>query len=606
MPSFTDLLESRGITDGSEPKESLLEEEYLVSNHALQSSSKGIKYRKTPYITDKSRATGGKGLAHFNTLVRGFRFGDDWLKVGKRYLPMEIDGCPVLLLFHRQEYEEEVDLTQCASCGRQFGDKERQICGYCGSTRPKVAKGASNKENGDQSAWHAAMQKKAPAPRPRVRKPRQVREPRPVQNLPPLEQGKGAKYQVMFDKMPLHEGPTVKTYILTFISRGTVLELFEWDTSLKWRRTVDVSYSGEVRIGWLPIRHPSRGHAVIASPRAELPSQSQVDAQNNSLMLSAMSVSDPSVGLRFGSNNAFISHMLKQQSAEEGKRFAGPPIEAMFMAIYENNLTDLTMLIDDGLPIDISDEQEGSPLMYAIKLRRADCCVFLLEAGAAVVLQHGNKLADAADSAPVKALVEALSGEDLFDLQSLDVALDELQPGTRQIAELLLDAIAAQKASERKEWEQQNHEVKRREAAVQQAEEWRRSEEERREMDRQQKTEEWWQEQIVQDVSEAEKERVDERKKGEEERRKKHLEEWGELFEVVHERVPVYEEPSNLSLFVGDEMRGQILELHEFDTTRRWRRCQGHAMEGTLSGWIRMTHPVHGEWVRSCDDVSDD
>eukprot|EP00927_Polykrikos_kofoidii_P065247 TRINITY_DN61029_c0_g1_i1.p1 TRINITY_DN61029_c0_g1~~TRINITY_DN61029_c0_g1_i1.p1 ORF type:complete len:954 (-),score=171.61 TRINITY_DN61029_c0_g1_i1:68-2518(-) len=66
--------------------------EFLVDNTQLRSLHKGFSYRfsKAPMDVDKDRE------AVFGTIVRGVDEGDGWLRVGDRYLPMEVRGRVVL------------------------------------------------------------------------------------------------------------------------------------------------------------------------------------------------------------------------------------------------------------------------------------------------------------------------------------------------------------------------------------------------------------------------------------------------------------------------------------------------------------------------------
>lgn len=66
---------------------------YLIDNDALQSDEKVLAYHFTKTLWDKAPTEFG---APWGSTVRGLDEGDGWLKVGRRYLPMEIGGVPVL------------------------------------------------------------------------------------------------------------------------------------------------------------------------------------------------------------------------------------------------------------------------------------------------------------------------------------------------------------------------------------------------------------------------------------------------------------------------------------------------------------------------------
>eukprot|EP00973_Karenia_brevis_P007152 970395-Karenia_brevis.AAC.1 len=68
-------------------------ERYLVNNTLLQSDTAGLGYRRTMTLSDM---TDDDPCADWGSFVYGSRIGDDWLKVGTHYLPMMIQGKPVL------------------------------------------------------------------------------------------------------------------------------------------------------------------------------------------------------------------------------------------------------------------------------------------------------------------------------------------------------------------------------------------------------------------------------------------------------------------------------------------------------------------------------
>jgi hypothetical protein len=85
---------------------------YLVDNSALQSDEKVLSYCFTKTLWDKVPADFG---APWGSTVNGVDEGDGWLRVGRRYLPMEIGGAPVL---SRADYAEEADETEDACTER--------------------------------------------------------------------------------------------------------------------------------------------------------------------------------------------------------------------------------------------------------------------------------------------------------------------------------------------------------------------------------------------------------------------------------------------------------------------------------------------------------
>merc|ERR1719330_944543 len=65
---------------------------YLIDNSILQIHGKtGIRYRHSKCMKDKVRA---EDPARWGEVVRGVPDGDDWLHVGRYYLPMTYQGIP--------------------------------------------------------------------------------------------------------------------------------------------------------------------------------------------------------------------------------------------------------------------------------------------------------------------------------------------------------------------------------------------------------------------------------------------------------------------------------------------------------------------------------
>jgi len=73
-------------------------EEYLLDNSVLNSQANFLSYRFSKRMEDKDEDL----LAAYGSTVRGLDEGDGWLRVGGRYLPMEVRGVPVLILQPRE------------------------------------------------------------------------------------------------------------------------------------------------------------------------------------------------------------------------------------------------------------------------------------------------------------------------------------------------------------------------------------------------------------------------------------------------------------------------------------------------------------------------
>jgi hypothetical protein len=79
--------------DVSSPDENKNEDTYLVVQPQINSSHKGISYRWSKKLTDRDVGH----HAPYNSTVKGTDEGDGWIKVGDRYLPMQVDGKRVLV-----------------------------------------------------------------------------------------------------------------------------------------------------------------------------------------------------------------------------------------------------------------------------------------------------------------------------------------------------------------------------------------------------------------------------------------------------------------------------------------------------------------------------
>jgi len=66
---------------------------YLVDNDGLQVSTSGLAYRKSKHIDDRELEIEGP---KWGTTIRGIVDEDGWLKVGRFYLPMALEGVNVL------------------------------------------------------------------------------------------------------------------------------------------------------------------------------------------------------------------------------------------------------------------------------------------------------------------------------------------------------------------------------------------------------------------------------------------------------------------------------------------------------------------------------
>mmetsp|Transcript_131439 Transcript_131439/g.319417 ORF Transcript_131439/g.319417 Transcript_131439/m.319417 type:complete len:227 (+) Transcript_131439:98-778(+) len=65
---------------------------YRVDNSRLNAETHGIGYRFSKRISDRDM----KSIARWGSTVAGHEEGDDWLRVGECFLPMQLKGVPVL------------------------------------------------------------------------------------------------------------------------------------------------------------------------------------------------------------------------------------------------------------------------------------------------------------------------------------------------------------------------------------------------------------------------------------------------------------------------------------------------------------------------------
>lgn len=95
------------------------EEEYLVDNSLLRAKTCGLAYRLSPNLKDKDHnAHGYQGLAPWGSTVVGRRTKcGEWLKVGNRFLPMELNDNRVLTWQEREKPPERVFSPESSESG---------------------------------------------------------------------------------------------------------------------------------------------------------------------------------------------------------------------------------------------------------------------------------------------------------------------------------------------------------------------------------------------------------------------------------------------------------------------------------------------------------
>mmetsp|Transcript_14390 Transcript_14390/g.50537 ORF Transcript_14390/g.50537 Transcript_14390/m.50537 type:complete len:605 (+) Transcript_14390:166-1980(+) len=383
----------------------LREEEYLVMNNMLLSRSKGIRYRESPNMKDTCK----QKLVCFGAVVTGVRHGADWLQVGEHFLPMAIDGKCVLL---RQEVFDEDEKAPVGTEGWRDGHPILVDSLAHGQTLRRGRAEAQKRpgEGGGGEEGHVA----------RSNEEADGRDADPGAADTRLVPGTGALYQVVAGQVEIREavssdvrpddGPRRILY------EGSVVELFDWDAARRCRR-VYYQILGNSLTGWASLD----GLGPLLRP---------VELLDRRL-----------------------------------------PMEPVFTAIYENNVAHLGRFLAEvaDLNLNLKDLDGFTPLMHAARFGSLDCCVLLLQRGADSTLrcseaprradgshdirqQRPAARATAAElgTAPVRALVAALAGEEVFSMPDFDMAAEMLRPQMREVAEGMLDRIASAKEVQRR------------------------------------------------------------------------------------------------------------------------------------------------------------
>jgi len=200
----------------------------------------------------------------------------------------------------------------------------------------------------------------------------------------PSELGTGALYLVVANRVLIRGKPSLGAEALGCKVKGQVVELFEWDVTRLWRRTVDPKCWFE---GWMMLDHAE--HGALLRP-----------------------------------------HGLPLQDA---------PVEPICAAIHERSLVDLRRFlleIDNGA--NVRDYSGRTALMLAGESGLGDFCVLLLAARADVYAASTEGLT-AIEMVPpsMKSLIQALSGQ-AYDARYLPAAIAELQPEVRGVADNIL------------------------------------------------------------------------------------------------------------------------------------------------------------------------
>jgi len=334
---------------------------YLVDNGQLDSKSRGLHFRRSPKLEDKARSL---KPCEFGSYINAAPHGDNWVKLRPGvYLPTHLGGAAVLVQVWWDEDGEDEDLV---------------------ATSPQKMHDDSNVLGNLLNRLENAESPEKRSPQKHTEDPKMVRKRDDMEafEVDGLEPGTGALYKVVRDKAIIRSHPAVDAKLRNYKQRGDTIELFEWDSTRKWRRC----YDADIRItGWMMLDHPD-----------------------------------------FGA-------LLRPVGFEEVVMFFSP----VCAAILENHVDNLTEFIAEGMVVNALAEGGVSPLALAADRGRLDCCVYLLQAHASVDLS-------AIAAGPAKVLIQALSGNTGdFDMAEFDQAIETLSPRAQVIADRLFDEASA-------------------------------------------------------------------------------------------------------------------------------------------------------------------
>lgn len=536
------------------------EDKFVLINHVLQSTSKGVKYRLSPSYSDTCQK-----VAKFGATVAGRRYDENWIQVGDYFLPLVIDGKPILIQIHEDDAPEddpdrakvlrtEVHPILADRMQREYlweaskAEFRKQRMAEFVVRNSKVT--GSNQEDDGQN-----VRERLPMPTP----------------------GSGAIFTVVADQVEIEgasfeDSPNAPTK--RHFHRGEEVELFGWDCDNRRRQFYHEMDGGEAMTGWV---------------RLDL-----------------------------------YGPLLRPANFSERITRLDP----LCCALYENDTEKLKELMSDhGFRVDFKDETGHTALMNACRWRSVDCVVLLLKGGAsldAVSVGDGRTAADLA-TADTRAMMEALSGADVFSATGLDASLQELTPQMCRAAEAMLDDIAHSNMRRRhKDDAARALEVERKQA----------SEREHLSKTIHQMPEEDLQKEFVhmQAKMELMKAQLEAKQKEttvnmRESRagmpdlkasvechdmfdmdspRHPEAEEGGDLYRVMFANTRMRSAPSADAAVVGMRGRGDLVRLLEADITGQWRRVEAgtdpSVEELAGSAWMLLRHPLRGALLEPMGD----
>jgi len=103
----------------------ITDEAYLVDNSVLKSTDNALAYRLTKQLDDKD-PTGT--CAMFGSTIFGTDEGDGWLKVGSRFLPMNIRSTPVLTILSQAAVKRPHPRKEIQDVAKYLNKMYKQAC----------------------------------------------------------------------------------------------------------------------------------------------------------------------------------------------------------------------------------------------------------------------------------------------------------------------------------------------------------------------------------------------------------------------------------------------------------------------------------------------
>ncbi|CAE7570322.1 unnamed protein product [Symbiodinium natans] len=333
---------------------------FVVDNLQLRSKSNGIRYRCSPDLGDKHSK-----VALFGSRIQGTPYGGCWIQVGSRFLPTHIGGAEVL----RPIEEGSTEGIAVEAPSKDVKEQDKLL--------GQMLFGRADTDAGyiDQR-----QQEKSPART-------LIRPETSMTDTPLLPVGDGAVYEVLYERVAIRSAASTTSTTLEIKQKGEDLELFEWDSTRKWRRCA--ADARATTVGWVLLDHPEFGPLV----------------------------------------------------RPKGAPLCARPLEPLCAAAAEGQLGELKRFLGEGHDPCACDAGGMSALALAALADARDCAVHLIEAGAVTTTAAGDAAIRNAGSDNVRALIQALLGHMVEDDTTLQAALADLTLDARLAADRILEQL---------------------------------------------------------------------------------------------------------------------------------------------------------------------